>query len=327
MSIVNLYNELLTNYIYLYHLDKFCILPTYPDSVTDQMSSKFSETSALARSAPVQSYIQSGPRTVTFSLDLHRDIMDDLNTGISNLKDNVVDIADKDYVDVLLNYLQACALPKYNVYKTGSKVVDPPQVAVKLGKDFFIRGVISSAISVTYKKPILDNGKYACANLSLTITEVDPYDAPTVAMVGGFRGVTATFKNGVFKGKEDSIAYSGQEYVTQNTTNNTTLINTMIDSLRDPNIGSLLRSQYGSNVLPQKKVPGHNELEIIDTSKLPSSAWNNSNDPITNQSNNWFTLDRMTQDRVAQNKRNQDDTWGQDTSRLDVDTRGRKINW
>ena len=132
--------DILTNYIYLYHLNKFCVLPTMPESISDTMSSSFNATNALSRSAPIQSYNNSGPRQVSFNFDLHRDIMEDLNTDVSNLKDNVVDIGDKDYVDLLLNYLQACALPKYNIYKSGSKAVEPPQVAVRMGNDIFIRG-------------------------------------------------------------------------------------------------------------------------------------------------------------------------------------------
>ena len=45
--------KMIDNYIYFYHLDKFCILPTYPDSITDNLSSNFAATNALSRSAPV----------------------------------------------------------------------------------------------------------------------------------------------------------------------------------------------------------------------------------------------------------------------------------
>ena len=242
--------NVLENYIYLYHLDKFCVLPSMPDSISDSMTSTFSSQNALARSAPVQSYSNSGPRSITFTFDLHRDIMDDLNTGISNLKDNVVDFRDKDYVDVLLNYLQACALPRYNVYKTGSKAVDPPQVAIRMGNDIFIRGVVSGSIGVTYQKPILDNGKYAHVQVSIPVTEVDPYDAPTVAMVGGFRGITSTFKNGIYKDKSDTISYTGQEF-TKNTQNS--------DKTTINKAGSTGNTST-STKLTQKKVPGNNSL-------------------------------------------------------------------
>ena len=212
--------RVLENYIYIYHLDKFCVLPTMPDSISDTMATRFEQASALSRSAPVQSYIQSGPRTVNFTLDLHRDIMEDLNTGVSNLKDNVVDFSDKDYIDVLLNYLQACAVPKYNIYKTGSKAVIPPQVAVRMGNDIFVRGIINSQIGVTYQKPILDNNKYAKVQVTFAVTEVDPYDAPTIRDLGGFRGITAMFKNGIYKDKEVSTTYNN---INKNSTSDTTL--------------------------------------------------------------------------------------------------------
>ena len=250
--------DILTNYIYLYHLTKFCVLPTMPESISDTMSSSFNATNALSRSAPIQSYNNSGPRQVSFNFDLHRDIMEDLNTDVSNLKDNVVDIGDKDYVDLLLNYLQACALPKYNIYKSGSKAVEPPQVAVRMGNDIFIRGVINGAVSVTYNKPILDNGKYAKVSVSFQVTEVDPYDAPTVAMVGGFRGITAAFKNGIYKDTNESYYYNKQEYVTDTSTMHTTTVNTTNEyTMGIPHVSM-------AKTVTQKVVPGHNELTIID---------------------------------------------------------------
>jgi len=258
--------NVLENYIYIYHLDKFCVLPSMPDTINDQMNSSYNEQNALSRSAPVQSYINSGPRSITFTFDLHRDLMDDLNTGISNLKDNVVDFQDKDYIDVLINYLQACALPKYSIYKTGSKVVDPPQVAVRMGNDIFIRGVVSGGIGVTYQKPILDNGKYARVQITLPIKEVDPYDAPTVVMVGGFRGITSTFKNGIYKDDSDTRAYESQEFTKVDTNSNPTSLKKQPGIVSLTGIGPNGSNANTSITLKQKKVPGHNELWIFDFS-------------------------------------------------------------
>lgn len=190
---------LINSYIYLYHLDKFVILPDYPESISDSIQSKFTETNALARTAPVFSYQYSGPRTVsTVSLELHRDMMETLNRDISNLKSNVVDLSGDDYVDTLIKYLQAAALPKYNEYSSGSKTVIPPMIAVRFGNDIFIKGVINSAIQVQYRKPILYNDKYAIVNIGFGISEVDPYDAETVLQQGSFRGFTRTFKDGIY---------------------------------------------------------------------------------------------------------------------------------
>lgn len=182
--------QFITNYIYLYHTNKFVIIPEYPDSFTDSMSTTFNQTNALSRSAPVFSYAYSGPRQVTISLNLHRDMVNDLNltAGNTNLKSNVMSQTD-DYVDDLIKELQSIALPRYNA---NNKAVIPPRIAVRFGNDLFITGVVSSGIQCTYEKPILTNGKYAKVTITFNVFEYDPYDAQTVATEGSFRGITST---------------------------------------------------------------------------------------------------------------------------------------
>ena len=186
--------QFVTNYIYLYHTDKFIIIPEYPETITDNMTSTFTPTQALSRSAPVFTYEYSGPRTVTFNLELHRDMVNDLNitAGNTNLKSNVVSQTD-DYVDTLIKELQSIALPRYNV---NNRAVIPPRVAVRFGNELFISGVVNSTISCTYSKPILSNGKYAKVSIGFTISEYDPYDATLVSQLGSFRGITSA--NNIF---------------------------------------------------------------------------------------------------------------------------------
>ena len=186
--------QFVTNYIYLYHTDKFIIIPEYPETITDNMGSSFNQTTALSRSAPVFTYANSGPRSVTFSLELHRDMVNDLNitAGNTNLKSNVVSQTD-DYVDILIKELQSIALPRYNV---NNRAVIPPRVAVRFGNELFISGVVNSAIQCTYSKPILSNGKYAKVSISFTVYEYDPYDATLVSQLGSFRGITSA--NNIF---------------------------------------------------------------------------------------------------------------------------------
>lgn len=186
------------NYIYISHLDevggeemKFWILPFYPDSVTDTMQSTFTETNALGRSAPVYTFSNAGPRTVQIEIKLHRDLMDDANAGISNVRLQDGD----DYIDSLIRALQSIAVPKYNL---SNKAVEPPMVAVRLGKQIFVKGVVTSGIAITYAKPILSNDKYAQVSLSITISEVDPYDATTVYRNGSFRGEVRTLREGAY---------------------------------------------------------------------------------------------------------------------------------
>ena len=186
--------QFVTNYIYLYHTDKFIIIPEYPESITDNMTLTFNQTQALSRSAPVFTYAYSGPRSVTFNLELHRDMVNDLNitAGNTNLKSNVVSQTD-DYVDTLIKELQSIALPRYNV---NNRAVIPPRVAVRFGNELFISGVVTSNISCVYNKPILSNGKYAKVTISFAVSEYDPYDATSVSQLGSFRGITSA--NNIF---------------------------------------------------------------------------------------------------------------------------------
>lgn len=186
-------------YIYISHLDgiapQYWKLPQYPEDITDQMTSTFADQNALGRSAPVYTFSSSGPRQVNFSLEFHRDMIDEANVGYSNvvLKDG------EDHSDKLISVLQAIAVPKYNLT---NKAIEPPLVAIRLGRQVFIKGVVTSGITVTYKKPILTNEKYAVIGLSFTVAEVDPYDATTVYTNGSFRGLVSSMRYGM--GMEDA---------------------------------------------------------------------------------------------------------------------------
>lgn len=181
------------NYIYISHLDKdfqFWKLPTWPDTISDSMQSTFTPTNALGRTAPVYTFSNSGPRTVRISIPLHRDLMDEVNLGVSNSKLG----EGEDYVDNLVRALQSIALPKYNLK---NKAIEPPLVALRLSNEIFIKGVVTSGIGMDFTKPILSNGKYAKIDLTIEISEVDPYDATSVFKNGGFRGVVQSLKKGM----------------------------------------------------------------------------------------------------------------------------------
>lgn len=192
---------LIDNYIYLYHvpgdnrddgLGQFVVIPTFPDQYTDQLQSSFATQSILARSAPIFSYSNSGPRSIGINLALHRDLMQQLNYGVSNLN---VELGD-DYVDTLINKLQAIALPKYDY---GDKMVNPPMVAVRFGNEFFIKGVVQNGITITGKLPLLSNGKYAQVGINFNVQEVDPYDAETVINQGQLRGLSKKLERNLYK--------------------------------------------------------------------------------------------------------------------------------
>ena len=182
-------------YVYIYHLPSdvqgegtLIYIPQWPDQVNDSIGSNFNETNALSRTAPVFSYINSGPRTISVSLQLHRDMMDEVNFKHCNVKPDDGD----DYVDMFIKKLMAVALPNYH---TASKEVEPHIVAVKFGDQIFIKGVVNQGVSVEYNKPLLVDNKYAVVNIGFQVYEIDPQDAISISKVGSFRNITRTFQN------------------------------------------------------------------------------------------------------------------------------------
>lgn len=183
-------------YLYISHLDEayqYWMLPGYPEKVTDSMQSEFMANSALGRSAPVFTFSHSGPRTIQINLSFHRDMFEDINRFLyPNGSDYFAD--GDDMAEKFIHALQAIAVPKYNL---SNKAIEPPLVAIRLGREVFIKGIVSGGVSVTYGKPILSNEKYALIEISFTVSEVDPYDSSTVFKNGSFRGLTATLRKGL----------------------------------------------------------------------------------------------------------------------------------
>ena len=183
--------NLITNYLYLYHLDEWLLLPEYPDSVSDSLQSNFAQTNALSRTAPIFTWSNEGPRRLQIQLNLHRDMLHDLNYNISNFKIKV----GEDYVDVLAKKLQAMALPRYDASYKG---VVPPMIALRLGKEIFIKGVVVGQVAIVYQKPIRDDDKYVLVTLNFEVYETDAFEATEVAREGSFRGITKVFEEGLF---------------------------------------------------------------------------------------------------------------------------------
>ena len=184
--------SILDNFVYLHHTDTLIAIPTFPESISDTMSVNFSQSDPISRSAPIYSYTKSGPRELQISLNLHRDLMYDLN------KNSALNVTiDNDYIDVLAAQIQAAALPRY---AAAEKMVDPPIVSVRFGNDIFCKGVISGSVTVTYSGPILRTNKYAQVDISFNLHEIDPFDADTVMTTGSYRGISTDLERRVWKG-------------------------------------------------------------------------------------------------------------------------------
>lgn len=194
----NIFDRILPDcYLYISHLDEdyqYWQLPGYPDEVTDNMSSTFVANSALGRSAPVYTYSNSGPRSISISLNFHRDMFDEMPS-------NVTPRDGEDKAESFIHALQAIAVPKYNL---ANKAIEPPLVAIRLGREVFIKGIVDGGVRVTYGKPILVDEKYAGVKIDFTVYEVDPYDSTTVFQNGSFRGLTATLRKGMNFGTNSS---------------------------------------------------------------------------------------------------------------------------
>ena len=193
---------LLENYIYIYQLGVYCILPTYPEQIQDSLGSTFSTENILSRTAPVYTYSYSGPRSMTISLSLHRDMMNAFNFDNTKFIDHVNEMLGNDYIDTLVRYLQAIALPKYsaiNASDTYNKMVNPPLVAVRFGNSVFIKRIVSGDVQVTYSGPISKDGKYQEVSVSFTINETEPQDADQLSNWGSFRGLSNLLSTGLYK--------------------------------------------------------------------------------------------------------------------------------
>ena len=175
--------QMIDNYIYLYNVGQYIVLPLYASSISDNQSVSFAQNTPLSRSAPIYSYQNSGPRTINLSFDLHRDMMQQINYGVSNAPIKLQMPDDDDYVDLMIKYLQASVVPSYS---DAVKMVNPPIVALRMG-EIFIKGVLTGQLSLQYKLPILRNGKYAIVSVSFGISEINPYDAELVMQPGSYR--------------------------------------------------------------------------------------------------------------------------------------------
>lgn len=195
---LNIRYGMIDNYLYLFHTDEIIVIPSFADSITDSIQASFSTETPLSRSAPIYSYQNSGPRSIQVEFNLQRDVMREINYKVSNVKPDAGD----DYVDYMIKAVQASALPEYDM---ALKMVNPPMVALKLGSDIFIKGVISGQVGVTYSYPIIpgvkadgsrDNSKsrYSSVRIGFGVNEVDPYQASDVMRDGSFRGLPKTLE-------------------------------------------------------------------------------------------------------------------------------------
>lgn len=168
------------NYVVFHHVTdskgfaRVIIIPVDPDSIQDSMSASFASNFPLSRSAPIYSYQNSGPRQVSVSFRLHRDLCNQFNPN------------SEDSVDELITNLEAMVLP---TYEEAQKIVNPPVVSMRVRDEVYIKGIVQS-VSKTYSLPVIKYGskeKYAVVDINFSISEITPYNASILPRIGAYR--------------------------------------------------------------------------------------------------------------------------------------------
>ena len=168
------------NYVVFHHVvdsngfAKVIIIPVDPDGIQDNMSASFAQNSPLSRSAPIYSYQSSGPRSVSVSFRLHRDLCNEYNPG------------GEDSVDELITNLEAMVLP---TYEEAQRIVNPPVVSMRIRDEVYIKGVVTG-VQKTYSPPVINYGgkeKYALVDIGFSINEITPYNASILPKIGAYR--------------------------------------------------------------------------------------------------------------------------------------------
>ena len=157
------------------------LLPNWPDNIQDGQNANWSATQILGRSAPIQSYGYTQARSISIQMQLHREMLKQTNVRAKYpIKDKQIE---EDYVEYVVNMLYGSVIPNYS---SSAKLVDPPMVAIRIGNQMYIKGVCTR-FTVGYKGAILRDNKYSEMEITIDVTEINPYDAITAMGVGAFR--------------------------------------------------------------------------------------------------------------------------------------------
>lgn len=143
-------------------------LPIYPDEVTESIEPRWESQNILGRSAPISAYAGTSLKSVSFSLDLHRDL---LTGSFSHTTDTLVSSTvngslskqaaglqvqsakgpfnTRSWYNSINKMLQISCYPQYT-----SKGVIPPTTYFIFGQ-MILKGYVKS-YSTTWKKPIIN---------------------------------------------------------------------------------------------------------------------------------------------------------------------------
>lgn len=127
-------------------------IPCYPEDMEDVVRANYGQMpDMLYQYEPWMVYNSSGPRSNTYTFDIHRDMWDDHNNGKANN---------------LIRFCQANCYPRYS-----GSAVHSPVVTLYVAGSPLIRGIMTE-VSTNYDGPLGHDKFYLHFKLSLTIQEV-----------------------------------------------------------------------------------------------------------------------------------------------------------
>jgi hypothetical protein len=98
-----------------------------------------------------------------------------------------------DIVQDLIDTIEASVIP---TYEASAKMINPPMVTVNIANQTRITGVVNGRVSKRHHGHWRDGKQVQCA-ITFTVSEIEPFSAPMVARLGGYRGISRTLENTV----------------------------------------------------------------------------------------------------------------------------------
>ena len=123
--------------------------PCYPESYSDTRNVSVSAQNILGRSEPFQIYQNSGPREVSVSFRMHREMCQTTP------------------IEKLIAAIQSATYPK----SSGFEDTVIPKVRLVIGNNCSITGIIANSVQVEWSDTINRNRQYNIATISFSVTE------------------------------------------------------------------------------------------------------------------------------------------------------------
>ena len=122
--------------------------PCFPETFNDSRQANYTPQNPIGRSEPFQIYQNSGPRVVSVSFRMHREMCHSTS------------------IDEIVAFVFACTYP----LGQGDNHITP-RVTLTIGNNCKITGIIDSTVSADWGETILQDNKYSTVTLSFSVTE------------------------------------------------------------------------------------------------------------------------------------------------------------